>query len=70
MKCHPCGDRMRCKGITDLNDVILKINGNHSYVVDIEKQRNLNVRPNYQINCYQSMHSYTKYIRRRNEKGF
>ena len=68
MKYHPCGNRMRCKSITDLNDVLLKINGNHSFVTDIEKQRNSNFQANYQIKCYQSMLSYAKYIRRSNEK--
>ena len=67
MKYHPCGNRMRSKSIRDLNDVLLKINGNHSFVIDIEKQRNSNVQANYQIKCYQSMLSYTKYIRRSNE---
>ena len=67
MNYHPCGNRMRCKGITDLNDVLLKINGNHCFIISIEKQRNSSVQANYQIKCYQSMLSYTKYIRRSNE---
>ena len=66
MKYYPCGNKMRCKGITDLND-LLKINDNHRFVIDIEKQRNSNVQANYQIKCYQSMLSYTKYLRRSNE---
>ena len=69
MKYHPCGNRMRSKSIRDLNDVLLKINGNHSFVFDIEKQRNSNVQAKYIIKCYQSMLSYTKYIRRSNEKN-
>ena len=68
MKYHQCGNRMRCKSITDLNDVLFKINGNQSFVIDIEKQRNSNAQANYQIKCYQSILSYTKYVRRSNEK--
>ena len=52
MKCHPYGNIIRCKGVTDLNGVLLKISDVHSYVIDMEKQRNSKVQPNYQIKCY------------------
>ena len=69
MKYRPCKSRMHCKGITDLKGVLLKINGNHSYVIDIEKQTDLNVQPNYQIECYQRMHSYTKYVHMKKQRN-
>ena len=68
MKCHPCGNIMRCNSITDLSGVLLKISDVHFYVINIEKQRNSKVQPNYQIKCYQSMHYNIKYIQRSNER--
>ena len=70
MKCHACENIMRGKGITDLNGVLLKISDVHFYVIDIEKQRNSKIQPDYQIKCYQSMHYNTKNIRRSNERDF